>query len=143
MLAVLICTGYWPIACYLLVEVKRQALTAPKSKSAGLCMKRGHLRKWRLATPPLKSCRARLQDLAEIFIVVSAIFRMCFLTKPERWFMTPLRGQTHLRHFKIYFFSDLDENAPPCAFFSADFKYSYFSCNSSCHIVILSYFAAE
>lgn len=37
-------------------------------------------------------CRARLQDLAELFTAVAAFQCMCFFTKHEGWFRTPLNG---------------------------------------------------
>lgn len=40
---------------------------------------------WLINSP----CHA-LQDFAELFTAVSAFCRMCFLTKPDRWFMTLL-----------------------------------------------------
>lgn len=57
-----------------------------------------------LRAPLLNSlCHARVQGLAEVFIAVSAICRMCFLTKPERWFINPLRERQRLSVVRVFF----------------------------------------
>lgn len=63
--------------------------------STSLCTKRRYLRKWQFRASLLNSpCYAQLQYLAELFVAVAALRRMCFLTKLKGWFMTPVKVQT-------------------------------------------------